>query len=212
MSDFTTMSIDIIHAQHRASPISSSMTSSTGSDWGLDGDLLPDLWQTTSLSSIMSNSSANTLPAYQNYPVSNASQAVWSTYELSLLPNNLYNEMDEFEDTRKPFVYYNNSPDELFNFEHQAPPLFSKTNRRKVEKVVPVAGPVNTQLYKTERCASFMKMGVCPYGNKCQFAHGENELKIVSRPPKWRLKPCVNWGKFGNCRYGNRCCFKHGEA
>lgn len=70
---------------------------------------------------------------------------------------------------------------------------------------------VNTQLYKTELCASYIKMGICPYGNKCQFAHGENELKSVSRPPKWRSKPCANWSKFGSCRYGNRCCFKHGE-
>ncbi|EGW32691.1 uncharacterized protein SPAPADRAFT_60049 [Spathaspora passalidarum NRRL Y-27907] len=70
---------------------------------------------------------------------------------------------------------------------------------------------VNTQLYKTELCASFMKMGICPYGNKCQFAHGENELKVVERPPKWRSKPCVNWAKYGSCRYGNRCCFKHGD-
>jgi len=69
---------------------------------------------------------------------------------------------------------------------------------------------VNTQLYKTELCASFMKMGICPYGNKCQFAHGENELKSIERPPKWRSKPCANWSKFGSCRYGNRCCFKHG--
>ncbi|KAK6204251.1 zinc finger-containing protein [Scheffersomyces amazonensis] len=70
---------------------------------------------------------------------------------------------------------------------------------------------VNTQLYKTELCASFMKMGICPYGNKCQFAHGENELKNVERPPKWRSKACANWTKFGSCRYGNRCCFKHGD-
>lgn len=70
---------------------------------------------------------------------------------------------------------------------------------------------VNTQLYKTELCASFIKLGLCPYGNKCQFAHGENELKSVDRPPKWRSKQCANWAKFGSCRYGNRCCFKHGR-
>lgn len=70
---------------------------------------------------------------------------------------------------------------------------------------------VNTQLYKTELCASYIKTGICPYGNKCQFAHGECELKSVERSPKWRSKPCANWSKFGSCRYGNRCCFKHGE-
>ncbi|ONH65066.1 mRNA decay factor CTH1 [Cyberlindnera fabianii] len=68
---------------------------------------------------------------------------------------------------------------------------------------------VNTELYKTELCTTFLKSGSCPYGNKCQFAHGENELKVVERGSKWRSKPCANWTKTGSCRYGNRCCFKH---
>lgn len=70
---------------------------------------------------------------------------------------------------------------------------------------------INTQLYKTELCVSFIKMGVCPYGNKCQFAHGDHDLKRVERPANWRSKPCANWAKFGLCRYGKRCCFKHGD-
>lgn len=70
---------------------------------------------------------------------------------------------------------------------------------------------VNTQLYKTELCVSYMKMGVCPYGSKCQFAHGEEDLKSVLRPANWRSKPCANWAKYGLCRYGKRCCFKHGH-
>ncbi|QRG37044.1 hypothetical protein FDK38_001414 [Candidozyma auris] len=70
---------------------------------------------------------------------------------------------------------------------------------------------INTQLYKTELCVSYMKMGVCPYGSKCQFAHGEDDLKTVERPANWRSKPCANWAKFGSCRYGKRCCFKHGD-
>lgn len=70
---------------------------------------------------------------------------------------------------------------------------------------------LNTQLYKTELCMSFMKTNVCPYGNKCQFAHGEAELKRVERPLNWRSKPCANWTRYGLCRYGKRCCFKHGE-
>lgn len=70
---------------------------------------------------------------------------------------------------------------------------------------------INTQLYKTELCVSFIKMGLCPYGTKCQFAHGEHDLKKVERPANWRSKPCVNWAKFGSCRYGKRCCFKHGD-
>lgn len=70
---------------------------------------------------------------------------------------------------------------------------------------------INTNLYKTELCVSHMKIGTCPYGSKCQFAHGENELKQVERPANWRSKPCVNWAKYGSCRYGKRCCFIHGN-
>lgn len=83
----------------------------------------------------------------------------------------------------------------------------ASTNTSKLED----KKPVNTQLYKTELCDSYMKFSYCPYGNKCQFAHGENELKRVSRPANWRSKPCANWTKFGSCRYGNRCCFKHSD-
>lgn len=68
----------------------------------------------------------------------------------------------------------------------------------------------NTELYKTELCASYMNSGGnCPYGEKCQFAHGETELKIIDRPPKWRSKPCQNWLKTGSCSYNDRCCFRH---
>lgn len=107
--------------------------------------------------------------------------------------------------------------DEMFNFEQQQQQIMlgsvpqttqMEAQQQKNNKQL----NVNTQLYKTELCASYIKMGICPYGNKCQFAHGENELKSISRSPKWRSKPCANWSKFGSCRYGSRCCFKHGGA
>lgn len=69
---------------------------------------------------------------------------------------------------------------------------------------------VNTELYKTELCSSFVKSGgYCPYGDKCQFAHGQEELKVVDRPSNWRSKPCQNWLKTGTCSYNERCCFRH---
>ncbi|CDK24318.1 unnamed protein product [Kuraishia capsulata CBS 1993] len=71
---------------------------------------------------------------------------------------------------------------------------------------------VNTNLYKTELCLQFQSKGFCPYGVKCQFAHGSEELKQVQRSSNWKTKPCVNWTKSGWCKYGRRCCFKHGEA
>lgn len=39
-------------------------------------------------------------------------------------------------------------------------------------------------LYKTELCRSWEEKGTCRYGPKCQFAHGEDELKRVQRHPK----------------------------
>lgn len=70
---------------------------------------------------------------------------------------------------------------------------------------------INKQLYKTELCESFTTKGHCKYGNKCQFAHGLDELKIKERRNNFRTKPCVNWAKLGYCPYGKRCCFKHGN-
>lgn len=39
-------------------------------------------------------------------------------------------------------------------------------------------------LYKTELCRSWEEKGSCRYGAKCQFAHGEGELRTVARHPK----------------------------
>lgn len=39
-------------------------------------------------------------------------------------------------------------------------------------------------LYKTELCRSWEEKGTCRYGTKCQFAHGEDELRTVARHPK----------------------------
>lgn len=107
-------------------------------------------------------------------------------------------DMFEFE----PQHYHPLHPHHHHQSKSHLPPITSKQHKQQ---------HVNTQLYKTELCALFVKLGVCPYGNKCQFAHGENELKDIARPPKWRSKPCANWTKFGSCRYGNRCCFQHND-
>lgn len=48
----------------------------------------------------------------------------------------------------------------------------------------PSANNRKLNLYKTELCRSWEEKGTCRYGAKCQFAHGEDELRKVSRHPK----------------------------
>ncbi|KAK7883256.1 hypothetical protein WMY93_029430 [Mugilogobius chulae] len=65
--------------------------------------------------------------------------------------------------------------------------------------------------YKTELCRGFQETGSCKYGNKCQFAHGEAELRGLYRHPKYKTEPCRTFYNFGYCPYGSRCHFIHEE-
>lgn len=64
-------------------------------------------------------------------------------------------------------------------------------------------------LYKTELCRSFAETGTCRYGLKCQFAHGQSELRPVSRHPKYKTEICKTFHTQGTCPYGTRCRFIH---
>ncbi|KAL4068290.1 hypothetical protein V8B97DRAFT_886405 [Scleroderma yunnanense] len=66
-------------------------------------------------------------------------------------------------------------------------------------------------LYKTELCRSWEEKGTCRYGTKCQFAHGEDELRNVPRHPKYKTEICRTFWVSGACPYGKRCCFIHTE-
>ncbi|KAJ7596683.1 hypothetical protein C8J56DRAFT_293845 [Mycena floridula] len=66
-------------------------------------------------------------------------------------------------------------------------------------------------LYKTELCRSWEEKGSCRYGAKCQFAHGEEELRNVARHPKYKTEICRTFWVSGSCPYGKRCCFIHTE-
>ncbi|KAJ7225863.1 hypothetical protein GGX14DRAFT_641447 [Mycena pura] len=66
-------------------------------------------------------------------------------------------------------------------------------------------------LYKTELCRSWEEKGTCRYAGKCQFAHGEEELRVVSRHPKYKTEICRTFWVSGSCPYGKRCCFIHTE-
>jgi hypothetical protein len=69
--------------------------------------------------------------------------------------------------------------------------------------------PTKQNLYKTELCRNWMETRQCRYGPKCQFAHGEDELRGLLRHPKYKSEICRSFHTSGKCSYGNRCRFVH---
>ena len=63
--------------------------------------------------------------------------------------------------------------------------------------------------YKTELCRAFQEAGHCKYGEKCQFAHGNWDLRTVNRHPKYKTEKCRSFHATGLCAYGPRCHFVH---
>ena len=67
------------------------------------------------------------------------------------------------------------------------------------------------QNYKTELCKKFQCTGKCPYGHKCKFAHGKEELLLKTQGVNYKKKPCKTFYEKGYCPYGSRCSFQHDE-
>lgn len=66
--------------------------------------------------------------------------------------------------------------------------------------------------YKTELCKTYSEKGFCPYGFKCRFAHGKNELIQKKVNCKlYKQKECHSFFSNHYCNYGSRCHFKHDE-
>ena len=66
----------------------------------------------------------------------------------------------------------------------------------------------------------------CSYGDKCQFAHGAQELRLcaggMAAPQQsknkmpnnylnYKIVKCKNWEKDKTCKYGAHCTFAHGD-
>ena len=71
---------------------------------------------------------------------------------------------------------------------------------------------VDLRRYKTELCRSYAETGQCRYGEKCQFAHGTDELRPLARHPRYRTELCHSFHVTGFCPYGSRCNFIHSDA
>jgi len=63
--------------------------------------------------------------------------------------------------------------------------------------------------YKTELCRPFQESGTCKYGDRCQFAHGVEEIRTLVRHPKYKTELCRTFHSTGFCPYGPRCHFVH---
>ena len=83
--------------------------------------------------------------------------------------------------------------------------------------------------YKTTLCKKYLQSQSCPYGDKCQFAHGEQELRHFNGQQQnmmyalgmnsknqnnllnYKIVKCKNWEKDKTCKYGAHCTFAHGD-
>ena len=66
--------------------------------------------------------------------------------------------------------------------------------------------------FKTEMCRNW-ELGICPFTEKCAFAHGESELRVKTHiPNNYKTKKCRQFHQQGFCRYGQRCQFIHMEG
>ena len=80
-----------------------------------------------------------------------------------------------------------------------------------------VADLVARRRWKTKPCHAWARgHGVCPRGDTCDFAHGDEELRVYSVPrdARWKTRICRvfldSCGAF--CPHGDRCSFAHGVA
>ncbi|ERN04335.1 hypothetical protein AMTRI_Chr13g117890 [Amborella trichopoda] len=67
----------------------------------------------------------------------------------------------------------------------------------------------NQGMFKTELCNKWQETGACPYGDRCQFAHGIEELRPVIRHPRYKTEICRMILTGDKCPYGHRCHFRH---
>lgn len=79
--------------------------------------------------------------------------------------------------------------------------------------------PFRSAKIKTELCRHFMSSKGCIFGDKCNYAHGDHELKYTTLMDlqraglvdvnTFRTHPCPTWVAVGSCPFDLRCPFLH---
>nr|BAA81905.1 HrZF-1 [Halocynthia roretzi] len=67
--------------------------------------------------------------------------------------------------------------------------------------------------YRTEPCTTYHTIGMCPYGEQCNFYHDlkeKNDHPNVTKTSRYKTRLCKTWQKAGECPYGVKCDFAHG--
>ena len=63
---------------------------------------------------------------------------------------------------------------------------------------------------KVELCKNYLENKLCPYRERCKFAHGLEELlRNEDLGHDFRTKKCKIFFDKKYCRFGERCNFKH---
>ena len=78
---------------------------------------------------------------------------------------------------------------------------------------------VQRSMYKRELCKNWAESGFCRFGEKCQYAHGVDELseehhlylmEQMKQPnDKYKSQNCRAFYREKICMYGKRCHFRH---
>ncbi|KAG9104628.1 hypothetical protein FRC06_000774 [Ceratobasidium sp. 370] len=137
------------------------------------------------------------LSALQTYPPPHMSHVSGAIYGAPYSPNNFYTQADAYTPALAQAL--------ARQLQYDAPAYLRENHGG------PSANNRKLGLYKTELCRSWEEKGSCRYGPKCQFAHGEEEIRKVSRHPKYKTEICRTFWVSGSCPYGKRCCFIHTE-
>ena len=70
---------------------------------------------------------------------------------------------------------------------------------------------------KTQMCKNWTETGSCSYGDKCSFAHSEEQIRsgreqrIISQNPLYKTQLCKMFAEEDFCELGNNCHFAHGS-
>ena len=86
-----------------------------------------------------------------------------------------------------------------------------KIKKKKLSKSIMEEEKKKDPKYKTELCKTYSETGECPYGKKCRFAHGKDELFSKDIGMNYKKIECKSFSEYGFCPYGSRCSFKHDE-